>query len=145
MKHNTIRNNFEAYLKECKLRLTPQRALIFERAFSTHDHFTVEMFLGWLDADKSGVSRATLYRTLTLLVEGGFLELLDAGTGEAWYEHVQGHKHHDHLICTKCGGIEEFHEPRIEILQEEIARSRGFELKSHDLRLLGLCKRCRRS
>ena len=144
MKHETIRNNFEAFLKERKLRLTAQRALVFERAFATHEHFTAETFLGWLTEDGSGVSRATLYRTLALLVEGGFLELLDAGTGEAWYEHVIGHKHHDHLICTECGRIEEFHEPRIEALQEEVARARGFQLTSHDLRLLGRCRRCQR-
>jgi len=144
VKHATIRNNFEAFLKQRKLRLTPQRALVFERAFATHEHFTAETFLSWLTAEGSGVSRATLYRTLALLVEGGFLELLDAGTGEAWYEHVLGHKHHDHLICIDCGRIEEFHEPRIEALQEEVACSRGFELTSHDLRLLGRCRSCQR-
>ena len=145
MKHQTIRKNFEEYLKECKLRLTPQRSLIFEKAFETHDHFTAEVFLGWLKAEGHEVSRATLYRTLGLLVEGGFLEALDVGTGEALYEHVLGHRHHDHLICTECGRIEEFHEERIEALQVEIAKSRGFELTSHDLRLMGVCAKCQRS
>lgn len=145
MKHETIRKNFESYLKDKKLRLTPQRREIFERAFATHEHFTAEMFLSWLRDDGSTASRATLYRTLGLLVEGGFLEELDVGTGESWYEHVLGHQHHDHLICTQCGRIEEFTEPRIEALQEEIAHSRGFTLESHDLRLLGTCKRCRRA
>jgi len=142
VKHETIRKNFESYLKTKKLRLTPQRAEIFERAFATHEHFTVEVFLGWLKKEGSSVSRATLYRTLGLLVEGGFLEELDVGTGESWYEHVLGHQHHDHLICTKCGRIEEFTEPRIEALQEEIAKARGFTLSSHDLRLMGTCRRC---
>jgi Fur family ferric uptake transcriptional regulator len=144
VKHDTIRKNFETYLKTKKLRLTPQRAEIFERAFATHEHFTAETFLGWLKADGSRASRATLYRTLALLVEGGFLEELDVGTGESWYEHVLGHKHHDHLICIACGRIEEFTEPRIEVLQEEVARTHGFTLKSHDLRLLGTCRRCQK-
>lgn len=145
MKHETIAKNFESYLKTRKLRLTPQRRLVFERAFATHEHFTAETFLKWLHAEGSDVSRATLYRTLGLLVDGGFLELLDVGTGESWYEHVLGHKHHDHLICTLCGRIEEFTEPRIEALQEEVAKSRGFDLTSHNLRLFGRCKTCRRS
>lgn len=144
LKHETIRKNFEAYLKKCKLRLTPQRSLIFERAFATHDHFTAEMFLGWMKADGEDVSRATLYRTLSVLVEGGFLELLDAGTGESWYEHVLGHSHHDHLICIDCGKIEEFRDERIEELQIQVAKARGFELTSHDLRLLGRCPKCSR-
>jgi Fur family transcriptional regulator, ferric uptake regulator len=58
---------------------------------------------------------------------------------------VLGHRHHDHLICTECGRIEEFHEERIEDLQVEIAKARGFELTSHDLRLMGVCAKCQRS
>ena len=109
-----------------------------------HDHFTAEVFLGWLNERDAGVSRATVYRTLGLLVEGGFLELLDVGTGEAHYEHVLGHQHHDHLICTGCGRIEEFREARIEALQEEVAAKYGFVLEDHDLRLMGRCKSCQR-
>jgi Fur family ferric uptake transcriptional regulator len=148
LKHETIRRSFEDFLKTKGLRLTRQRSRIFEAAFATHDHFTAEGFLGQLaqaDVPKAErVSRATVYRALGLLTEGGFLELLDFGSGEAHYEHVIGHKHHDHLICTECGRIEEFVDERIEELQMEIARSRGFELTSHDLRLLGVCKSCRR-
>jgi len=144
VKHETIRRSFEEFLKQKKLRLTRQRDEVFELAFETHEHFTAETFLGWLNERDSGVSRATVYRTLALLVEGGFLELLDVGTGEAWYEHVLGHQHHDHLICTGCGRIEEFREPRIEALQEEVAAKFGFVLKDHDLRLMGLCKSCSR-
>ena len=145
MKHETIRRNFEQYLKECSLRLTPQRSLIFEKAFETHDHFTAETFLDWLQSEGHEVSRATLYRTLNLLVEGGFLEALDVGTGEALYEHVLGHKHHDHLICTECGRIEEFHDEEIERRQVQIAESRGFKMTNHDLRLMGVCAKCQRA
>lgn len=145
MKHETIRRNFEDYLKECNLRLTPQRSLIFEKAFETHEHFTAENFLDWLKGEGHEVSRATLYRTLGLLVEGGFLEALDVGSGEALYEHVLGHRHHDHLICTECGRIEEFHDAEIERRQEEIAKARGFTMTSHDLRLMGVCAKCQRA
>ena len=148
MKHETIRRSFEDFLKTKGLRLTRQRSRIFEKAFETHDHFTAETFLGWLgeeDVPKpERVSRATVYRTLGLLTDGGFLELLDVGSGEAHYEHVIGHKHHDHLICSSCSRIVEFMDQRIEDLQEEIALSHGFELTHHDLRLMGICKSCRR-
>ena len=148
VKHETIRRSFEEFLKTKGLRLTRQRSRIFEKAFARHDHFTAETFLEWLAAEEVAkadrVSRATVYRTLGLLTDGGFLELLDTGSSEAHYEHVLGHRHHDHLICTQCGRIEEFVDERIEELQDEIARSHGFELKSHDLRLLGICKSCRR-
>ena len=133
------------YYRERSLKLTPQRYRIFERAFSTHEHFSAETLYGWLrDEDGPSVSRATVYRTLGLLVEGGFLESLDPGQGELLYEHVLGHRHHDHLVCVDCGRIEEFYDEEIERLQEEAAARKGFELVSHNLRLFGTCASCTR-
>ena len=141
MNQAAIQESFEAFLKERSLKLTPQRKAIFESAFGTHDHFSAETLYGWL-RETSNVSRATVYRTLSLLVEGGFLESLDTGQGELLYEHVLGHRHHDHLVCLECGRIEEFYDSRIEELQEEAARKKGFTLRSHNLRLFGTCADC---
>ncbi len=142
MNREAIRSSFEAFLRSRTLRLTPQRRAIFERAFSTHQHFTAETLFGWLKGSPERVSRATVYRTLSLLVEGGFLESLDAGQGELYYEHVFGHSHHDHMVCLGCGRIEEFADERIEKLQEEASRAKGFEMVSHNLRLFGYCRAC---
>jgi Fur family ferric uptake transcriptional regulator len=144
MNRDAIRHAFEEFLKSHNLRLTPQRRAIFERAFDTHQHFTAETLFGWLKDAPSRVSRATVYRTLSLLVEGGFLESLDTGQGELRYEHVLGHRHHDHMVCLACGRIDEFVDPRIEALQEEACRDRGFEMVSHNLRLFGYCRACAR-
>lgn len=146
MKHAEIRKQFETFLRGQRLKLTPQRGRIFERAFATHEHFTAEDLYRWLQDDEgSRVSRATVYRTLGLLVEGEFLASLDTGQGELRYEHVTGHRHHDHMVCLDCGRIEEFVDERIEALQEAAAESKGFEMVSHDLRLLGYCKSCARA
>jgi Fur family ferric uptake transcriptional regulator len=145
VKHETIRKRFEDFLRQRGLKLTAQRDRVFERAFATHEHFSAERLYEWMRAeDGLSVSRATVYRTLSLLEEGGFVESLDAGGGELVYEHVLGHQHHDHLICLGCGRIEEFHEDRIEALQEEVASKRGFELTQHSLRLMGYCPTCLR-
>jgi len=77
-----------------------------------------------------------------LLQEAGFLQALDAERGEMVYEHVLGHHHHDHMLCLSCGRIEEFHDDRIEQLQLEACKRKGFELVSHDLRLRGYCRKC---
>jgi Fur family ferric uptake transcriptional regulator len=61
------------------------------------------------------------------------------------YEPAEGRPHHDHLICTRCGVIEEFAEQRIELLQSRVAQERGFEVVSHKLELYGLCADCRRA
>ena len=143
MRHAAIRQAFERFLKARSLRLTAQRARIFERAFATHEHFSAETLYDWLRAeDGPAVSRATVYRTLGLLIEGDFLRSLDTGSGELVYEHTMGHQHHDHLLCVDCGRIEEFYDEAIEARQEAVCAARGFELVSHDLRLLGYCRTC---
>jgi Fur family ferric uptake transcriptional regulator len=145
MNRDAIRAKFEAYLRKQNLRLTPQRRAIFERAFDTHQHFTAEELYNWLQAETGKASRATVYRTLALLVEGEFLESLDVGAGELRYEHVVGHRHHDHMVCVECGRIEEFVDERIEALQEEACRAKGFQMHSHNLRIFGLCRTCVRA
>lgn len=145
MKQSTIEKRFEEYLRSHSLKLTAQRRRIFERTFATHEHFTAERLFEWLRADDGpAVSRATVYRTLGLLEQGGFIESLDTGQGEQLYEHILGHHHHDHMICVECGRIEEFHDERIEELQRVAAKKKGFRIQSHVHRLMGLCRGCAR-
>ena len=145
MNQASIQRAFERFLKTRGLKLTPQRRRIFERVFATHEHFSAERLFGWMRAEEgSGVSRATVYRTLSLLVEGGFLETLDTGRGQLLYEHILGHRHHDLLVCIDCGKLEEFSDERIETYQRQAAARKGFQLHYHDLRLFGTCASCTR-
>jgi Fur family ferric uptake transcriptional regulator len=146
VKQAEIQAAFERFLRTRGLKLTSQRQRLFERAFSTHEHFSAETLYRWLrEEDGPRVSRATVYRTLALLLEGGFIQSLDTGRDELMYEHTLGHRHHDHMVCQVCGRIEEFHDPRIEVLQAEAAAAHGFELESHDHRLFGTCRACLRT
>ncbi len=145
MKHDAIKERFESYLKQRSLKLTTQRLRIFERAFSTHDHFSAETLYDWMRSEEGRpVSRATVYRTLELLEEGGFIGSFDVGRTEKVYEHVLGHDHHDHMVCTVCGTIVEWHDERIEDLQRQAAGERGFLITSHHHRLMGVCSSCQR-
>jgi Fur family ferric uptake transcriptional regulator len=145
LKLTAIKKRYGEFLRERSLKLTSQRDRIFDRAFATHEHFSAETLYNWLrEEEGSSVSRATVYRTLALLVEGGFLESLDVGGGETVFEHVLGHRHHDHLLCVECGRIEEFFEEKIEELQVLAAKKKGYTLLHHDLRLFGLCPACSR-
>ena len=145
MKQESIRKAFEHFLRGRSLKLTPQRERIFDRAFETHEHFSAETLYRWMREEEGpAVSRATVYRTLGLLVEGGFIQSLDVGRGELVYEHTLGHRHHDHMVCLDCGRIEEFHDERIEELQREAAARKGFSVVDHDHRLLGYCRACAR-
>ncbi len=143
MKHAAIIQRFEDHLRQQDLRLTPQRRRIFDKVYGTHEHFSAETLYSWLAQEEGPkVSRATVYRTLDMLSKGGFVESLDTGKGEMVYEHVLGHEHHDHMVCETCGRIEEFHDERIEELQLEAARLKGFEVRSHVHRLMGQCSAC---
>jgi len=143
VKQAAIQKAFERFLATRGLKLTAQRQRLFERVFATHDHFSAETLYRWMREESGAhVSRATVYRSLALLVEGGFVNSLDAGRGELVYEHSLGHRHHDHMVCLGCGRIEEFHDKRIEVLQAEACAERGFRLVSHDHRLLGYCRAC---
>ena len=143
MRQVEIKRAFEAFLRRRSLKLTSQRARIFDRAFATHEHFSADAMYAWLSKEPGPrVSRATVYRTLGLLLDGEFMKSLDAGRGELVYEHVLGHGHHDHMLCLDCGRIEEFHDERIESLQLDAARKKGFEIVKHDHRLIGYCRAC---
>lgn len=131
-----------AYLKNHGLRSTEARRRILDAVFDDGGHFTAEDLLDRLRARGDRVSRASVYRTLGLLVEGGFVETREFHRGQMMYEAVLGRHHHDHLICTGCGAIVEFENDEIEALQEKVARSHGFRLDSHSLRLFGRCRTC---
>lgn len=113
-------------------------------AFATHDHFTADQLLAASKKKDPRVSRATVYRTLAVLEAAGFVEGLDAGDGGRRFEHVLGHAHHDHMVCTKCGAIVEFHDAEIEARQDLAAQKHGFVIERHSLRLYGRCRRCSR-
>ncbi len=131
------------YLKSHDLKLTRQRKKIVEVVFSAHDHFTADDLHDRLRNMGAGISKATIYRTLSLLCEAGVVEARDFGRGQLFYEHTLGHEHHDHLICTGCGKVVEFRNPELVKIRKRLAKARGFTVESHSLRIFGKCKACR--
>lgn len=133
----------DAALRERGVRLTSPRRTILDAAVRMKGHFTAEELLERMRSQDVPASKATLYRTLTLLVEKGLLEPREFERGSLRYEVAAGHDHHhDHMICTGCGTVHEFVEPEIERLQEEAAARFGFRMLGHSHRIFGLCARC---
>jgi len=135
----TVRHYFQRH----GFKLTPQRQAIVERVFSTHSHFSADDLHDMMRDSGTPVSKATIYRTLSLLAEGRFVEGLRIGEEMKYYEHVLGHEHHDHLICVECHKIVEFRSEAIEELQEEIVREHGFKSLYHSHKIFGYCADCR--
>ena len=133
---------FKEYLTSRKLKFTAERQAILDRVFENHKHFEADELLVDLRLNDMKISKATIYRTLALLVKSGLLREVIFGERHAHYEHVYGHEHHDHLVCNNCGKIIEFTEHRIEKLQDEVCRKNKFKVDSHRLQIQGLCEDC---
>ncbi len=132
----------ERQLRRRGCRWTTQRSRIVHEALSTHEHFTAEELLARCRDVDPRVSRATVYRTLAVLEEIGVVEGLETGDGGRRFEHVIGHRHHDHMVCERCGAIFEFRDPQIEARQAAAAKRIGFAIARHSLRIYGTCRAC---
>lgn len=104
-------------------------------------HLTAEEIYRFLIDEKIDVGLATIYRVLMQFVQTGIVIRRHFTSGAAVFELNEG-GHHDHLICTVCGKVEEFVDRDIERRQEEIAQEHGFALREHTLSLFGVCGGC---
>jgi Fur family ferric uptake transcriptional regulator len=136
--------SFTEFLKRRGLKLTAQRRRILVRALEEPNHFSAEKLLNDLRREDASTSKATVYRTLALLTEALLLDSVDFERGYRLYERATlGHEHHDHLICTECDRVVEFHDEKIEKAQGEVAKAHDFEVLWHTHKLYGRCSECR--
>jgi Fur family ferric uptake transcriptional regulator len=130
----------KSIIKRCEamgLRMTGQRRIIAQVIQDSDDHPDVEELFSRASALDSGISIATVYRTVKLFEEADILDKLEFGDGRARYEDAT-RDHHDHLIDMNSGEVIEFVDPEIEALQEKIAQKLGYELRGHRLELYGV-------
>ena len=129
--------------RDNQLKATPQRLDVLKLLLASQEHLDAEEIYQRLIKKKKNVSRATIYRTLEVLVENDFVRKLDFGDGRMRYEQNQNpEQHHDHMVCQVCGKVIEFYNPQLESLQENIARENGFIMLSHTMHIYGLCPDC---
>ena len=114
-----------------KLRLTDQRIAIWDQIRNSKKHMDVEEIFSLLKTKKKIVSRATIYRTLDVLVRNRLIRKMDVGDGYSLYEPRLDNDHHDHMICEDTGDIIEFFSEELELLQEKIAREHGYTVIRH--------------
>ena len=137
-------NRFQTFLAAQGLKLTNERIALLREIFSTHYHFEADELLFKMKEKSVKISRATIYRTLELLVRSGMVRRVHLGEDHYHYEYVSGNSHHDHLICTTCGSVIEFNDPALEQRQLEICERKKFTPTFHNLQILGVCDACNR-
>jgi Fur family ferric uptake transcriptional regulator len=136
---------FQNYLLEKNLKFTEQRRVILEIFLATETHASVEELYDKIKRKNPDIGHTTVYRTLKLFADCGLAKELRFSDGVSRYEHLFGHEHHDHLICTQCGKLIEVVDPEIEALQQRLALRHRFIINSHRMELYGLCERCQSS
>jgi Fur family ferric uptake transcriptional regulator len=137
-------DRFATFLQQAGQKLTSERAALVREIFSTHYHFEADELLFKMKGKNVKISRATVYRTLELLVKSGMVRRVHLGEDHYHYEHVTGNSHHDHLVCTTCGSVIEFNDPEIEQRQREVCARKRFTPTFHNLQILGVCDSCMR-
>jgi len=133
---------FRAFIRDKGLRNTPEREMIIQEIFSIHNHFDVDELFLRLRNKKKIVSRASIYRTIPLLIESGLIQEVYFEDGHLHYEHIYGHKQHCHLRCICCGRIVEFPEDEVVEIGNRIREKYNFAVTSHRFELLGYCSQC---
>ena len=119
------------------LRITEQRKVIARVLSDSEDHPDVEQLHERASKIDSGISIATVYRTVRLFEEAGVLDRHDFGDGRSRYEPAP-ESHHDHLIDVESGKVVEFVDPELEALQKQIAEKLGYRLVDHRMELYGV-------
>ena len=144
------REQFKRILKENGLKVTRQRLVVLEAISSCpEEHLSADEIFALVKVDCPEIGLATVYRTIQLLSELHLIDRINFDDGYVRYEmgsafdREQKHHHH-HLICSNCGKLISFQDDLLEELEEKIARTTGFEVVDHEVKLYGHCKDCRR-
>ena len=135
---------FSRYLREQGMPITQQREAVAQVVFSTTGHLSVEEIEQRLREGSERIGKATIYRTLDLLVKSKLVEEHDFGEGFKRYEHrLSRQPVHEHLICVECGTVIEFRSDEVQRIEQRVVSEHGFEPTRHRLEIYGLCRDCR--
>jgi Fur family ferric uptake transcriptional regulator len=134
---------FGRYLREHGLPVTQQREAVAEVVFSSSSHLSVDDIEQQLRRSGERIGKATIYRTLDLLVKSHLAEEHDFGEGFKRYEHrLSRQPVHEHLICLECGKVIEFRSAEVQDVEMRVSAEYGFRPTKHRLEIYGLCSEC---
>jgi Fur family ferric uptake transcriptional regulator len=125
-------------------RYTEQQRDMVRYIFSKHNHFDADQLIDDLKREGFQVSRATVYRTLSKLVDAGLLRRLEVGP-RTFYEHDYGYPQHEHMFCQQCHQMIEFQSAAIDAVIRDICREHNFQASGHTFVIRGLCADCNRA
>ena len=129
-------------LKEAGLKATvPRIKILTLLEESSLRHVSAEDVYKALLESGEDLSLATVYRVLTQFEQAGLVTRHHFEGGHSVFELNQG-EHHDHILCVKCGKVDEFVDKVIEERQQKIAEEKGYDMTDHSLYIFGICSNC---
>ena len=130
------------HLRSVGLKVTLPRVKVLELLEkSPQRHLSAEdLYKALLDQGEE-LGLATVYRVLTQFESAGLVTRQRFEGGHAVFELNEG-EHHDHMVCVKCGRVQEFVDEVIEAQQHKIAEKSGWEMTDHELNIYGICPKC---
>ena len=142
----SVLDRLDLFIRKKGLRRTPQRDAIVRTAFASDEHFTSEELFDRSRKANAGVSRATVYRTISLLVEAGLLHEIDLGGDLKTYDPNFVEKpSHNHLVCIDCGKVVEFADSHLELLNDCLTRRMGFRPVRQSIKFPPCCDHPRKN
>lgn len=122
-------------------RLTPQRMIILELLYTHGDHVTADALLAAAKQRYPFLNVSTVYRTLEVLRDAGLVSETDLGDGRRHFSLLTDERHH-HLICLRCGYVQEVDDVMFDPLRAELRERHGFTPRIDHMALFGLCQAC---
>ncbi len=141
----TVRQIFSEYIERKGHRKTPERFAILDEVYSRNGHFDVESLYIHMKTNNYRVSRATLYNTMELLLDCGLVIKHQFGKNIAQFEKAYACRQHDHIICTNCGKVDEYCDPRIHEIEKTVGNVMKYKISHHSLYFYGTCSDCQKS
>ncbi|MFQ5744998.1 MAG: Fur family transcriptional regulator [Acidobacteriota bacterium] len=133
---------FLAYLADHNLKFTQERRAILQEFYRIHKHIEADELFFHLHRAGVRVSRATIYRTLDLLVHAGLARRVSFGKDHAYYENILGREAHEHFVCLGCDRVIEWLDPDLLRLLARNCDERRFAPARHSLLVFGYCEDC---
>ena len=140
MRHKQAAEILREFLKKGKNRITPERFEVMDSALDYDGHFGADDLYVIMKNKKSRVSRATVYKTLELLVQCDLLSKRNFGDNMTRYESSFKRQSHDHLICMDCGRIVEFTNTSLENIPQELSKNLGFNFENYSFNIFARCR-----
>ncbi|MFH0730800.1 MAG: transcriptional repressor [Pseudomonadota bacterium] len=140
--HHQEKEHFIKLFQQEDIDRFEDRFKVLEVFLQTEKHVTVDELSDLLKANGYFFQRDFLRSTLLMMCRYGFAQRNTFENEPTRYEHRHLGQHHDHMICTKCGKIDEFINSALENMQVEIAERHGFHILQHKLEIYGICGEC---